>query len=201
MFGPDYREVMSAPVHPLVRSDRARGKRRGRSVATTGSGFGVLRAARRGTVTLEFALIAPALLTLLLTILEVGLILFGQAALDTATADAARLIRTGQVQRATAGQSLFTSRLCSDLSGIVPCGNVTLNVQSGSSFAALNATVAVSASGGMAATGFTPGGPGQFVVVQVSYQPDTFVPLVGQMLRAAFGSLLVSTVTFQNEAY
>ena len=102
--------------------------------------------------------------------------LFGQAALDTATADAARLIRTGQVQQATAGQSLFTSRLCGDLGNIVACGSV-------------------------ASTGFVPGGPGQFVVVQVSYQPNTFVPLVGPLLRAAFGSLLVSTVTFQNEAY
>ncbi len=176
-------------------------KRQGSRIAASDGGIGRLLAACRGNVTLEFALIAPALLTLLLTILEVGLVLFGQAALDTATADAARMIRTGQVQRATAGRGLFIHRLCGDLSGIAACGHVTMNVQSGASFAALHAAVAVNANGGMASTGFTPGGPGQFVVVQVGYQPDTFVPLVGPLLRAAFGSLLVSTVTFQNEAY
>ena len=191
---------MSGTLRHQGRPDGAGGKRRGNRGAG-GSGTGGLRAARRGNVTLEFALIAPALLTLLLTILEVGLVLFGQAALDTATADAARLIRTGQVQQATAGRGLFVSRLCNDLSGVAACGKVAMNVQSGANFAGLNAAVAVNASGGMAATGFTPGGPGQFVVVQVSYQPDTFVPLVGPLLRAAFGSLLVSTVTFQNEAY
>lgn len=187
--------------HQGQRADAAEKRPSRRAATTGGGGIRALLAACRGDVTLEFALIAPALLTLLLTILEVGLVLFGQAALDTATADAARLIRTGQVQLATAGKSLFTNRLCGDLSGIVPCGNVAMNVQSGTSFAALDAAVAVNASGGMAATGFVPGGPGQFVVVQVGYQPDTFVPLVGPLLRAAFGSLLVSTVTFQNEAY
>ena len=193
---------MSWSFRPQSRRADARGKRPGRGAATAGGGgFRRLLAACRGDVTLEFALIAPALLTLLLAILEVGLVLFGQATLDTATADAARLIRTGQVQRATAGQSLFTTRLCGDLSGIVPCGSVAINVQSGASFAALGAAVAVNASGGMATIGFVPGGPGQFVVVQVGYQPDTFVPLVGPLLRAAFGSLLVSTVAFQNEAY
>ena len=175
--------------------------RPGRRGAPRGGGSRRLRPACRGDVTLEFALIAPALLTLLLTILEVGLVLFGQAALDTATADAARLIRTGQVQRATAGQSLFTRRLCGDLNSIVGCGSVAMNVQAGASFGALNAAVAVNAGGRMASTGFMPGGPGQFVVVQVSYQPDTLVPLIGPLLRAAFGPLLVSTVTFQNEAY
>ena len=178
------------------------GSRPGRAAGpAAGGALRALIAARRAVVTLEFALIAPALLTLMLVILEVRLLLFGQAALDTATADAARLIRTGAVQQSAAGQSLFTSRLCADLSSIASCGSLEVNVQSGSSFAALAPRLTVNGSGTMQTTGFTPGGPGQFVVVQVGYQPDSFVPLVGGLLRAALGPLLVSTIAFQNEAY
>jgi len=160
-----------------------------------------LTAARRGVAALEFALVAPMLLTLMLLILEVGLMLFGQAALDQATADASRLIRTGQVQQATNGQQLFTNQLCNDLSSITSCSNVQFNVQSGTSFGALTSGVTVNSSGTMTNAAFSPGSASQFVIVQVGYQPDTALPFVGSMLRNVFGPLLVSTVAFQNEAY
>jgi len=160
-----------------------------------------LTAARRGVAALEFALVAPMLLTLMLLILEVGLMLFGQAALDQATADASRLIRTGQVQQATNGQQMFTNQLCNDLSSITSCSNVQFNVQSGASFGALTPGVTASSTGTMTNAGFAPGNPSQFVIVQVGYQPDTALPFVGSLLRSVFGPLLVSTVAFQNEAY
>lgn len=165
------------------------------------SGLSRFRAATRGISALEFAMVAPLLLTLMLLILESGLILFGQAALDTATADAARLIRTGQVQTASAGQTMFTTRLCNDMAHVVACGDLQVNVQSAGSFSSLDGAVATTASGAMANTGFAPGGPSQFVLVQVGYQPADSIPLVGAALKAAFGSLLVSSVAFQNEAY
>ena len=160
-----------------------------------------LIATRRAIAALEFALVAPMLLTLMLLILEVGLMLFGQAALDQATADASRLIRTGQVQLATNGKQLFTNRLCNELSSITSCSNVQFNVQSGASFGALTTGVTVNSTGTMTNAAFTPGNPSQFVIVQVGYQPDTTLPFVGSMLRNVFGPLLVSTVAFQNEAY
>ena len=160
-----------------------------------------LIATRRGIAALEFALVAPMLLTLMLLILEVGLMLFGQAALDQATADASRLIRTGQVQLATNGKQLFTNQLCNELSSITSCSNVQFNVQSGASFGALTTGVTVNSTGTMTNAAFTPGSPSQFVIVQVGYQPDTTLPFVGSMLRNVFGPLLVSTVAFQNEAY
>lgn len=155
----------------------------------------------RAIAALEFAFVAPMLLTLMLIIMEVGLVLFGQAALDAAAADASRLIRTGQVQLAANGRQMFTTRLCGDLSSVVACGNVQMNVQAGASFGALTTAVSVNSAGAMQGAGFAPGGPGQFVVVQVGYQPGLGIPLVGPILRAAFGSLLLSTVVFQNEPY
>ncbi len=159
------------------------------------------RDATRGVTALEFALVAPVLLLLILLVMESGILLFGQAALDAATADAARLIRTGQAQLATNGQSLFTTQLCNDLSGVAGCSSVQVNVRSGTSFAALSTAITTSSNGALATTGFVPGGPGADVVVQVGYQPDLTIPLVGSLLQAAFGPLMVSTLVFQNEAY
>ncbi len=165
------------------------------------SGRSPFRDATRGVSALEFALVAPVLLLLMLLVMESGILLFGQAALDAATADAGRLIRTGQAQLAANGQSLFTTRLCSDLSGVVSCSSVQVNVQSAASFAALSTAIATTSSGALATTGFVPGGPGADVVVQVGYRPDLAIPLVGSVLQAAFGPLMVSTQVFQNEAY
>ncbi len=52
----------------------------------------------KGALAIEFAFVAPLFLLLLLVIVELGLTLTTQSLLDGATRDAARLIRTGQVQ-------------------------------------------------------------------------------------------------------
>ena len=52
----------------------------------------------RGSAALEFAFIAPIFFVLMLGILEIGVMTFGQFALQNAVTDAARLIRTGQAQ-------------------------------------------------------------------------------------------------------
>ncbi len=155
--------------------------------------------ARRGVTALEFALVAPMLLTLMLVVMEGGILLFGQAALDAATANAARLIRTGQAQQATNGQALFTNAVCNGVASVVSCGSLWIDVKSGTSFAAL--TSSVSTTGSPGTVSFSPGGPSSDVLVQVGYTPDSSVPLVGALLGAAFAPLMVSTQVFQNEAY
>ena len=150
---------------------------------------------------LEFALVAPVLLALVLLIVESGLLLFTQAALDHAAQDASRLIRTGQVQMAGNGATPFTNRLCGDLSSLLACSTLQVRVQSAASFASLDPTIKLTSTGAMQNPGFAPGGPGQDVLVQVGYQPSYLIPLVGSLLGAEFGQLLVSSVSFQNENY
>lgn len=166
-----------------------------------GRGLAALWRAREGITALEFGLIAPVLLTIVLLIVESGLLLFTQAALDHAAQDASRLIRTGQVQLAGNSATPFTNQLCSDLSHLLACSAIQVRVQSASSFASLDHTIPVTSSGAMQNPGFVPGGPGQDVLVQVGYQPSYLIPLVGSMLGAEFGQLLVSSVSFQNENY
>ena len=52
----------------------------------------------RGSAALEFAFIAPIFFALMLGILEIGVMTFGQFALQNAVTQAGRLIRTGQAQ-------------------------------------------------------------------------------------------------------
>ena len=53
---------------------------------------------RDGTTAVELAFVGPPFLLLLAAIFELGLTLTAQSLLDGAARDAARLIRTGQVQ-------------------------------------------------------------------------------------------------------
>jgi hypothetical protein len=56
----------------------------------------------QGSAAIEFAFIAPVFFALMLGILEIGVMTFGQFALQNAVTDAARLIRTGQAQTISA---------------------------------------------------------------------------------------------------
>ena len=68
-----------------------------------------------GAVAIEMAVIGPLFFLLMLTILDLGLMLANQSLLDGAARDAARLIRTGQVQTATSPITTFQNLLCSDM--------------------------------------------------------------------------------------
>src|ERR1700730_9557131 len=65
-----------------------------------------------GAIALEMALVGPPFFLILLTIIDLGLMLANQSLLDGAARDAARLIRTGQVQSATSPITTFQNLLC-----------------------------------------------------------------------------------------
>jgi Flp pilus assembly protein TadG len=155
---------------------------------------------RRSTAALEFAIAAPIFVLLLGSVIENGVLLFTQAALDNATRDASRLILTGQVQQG-AGAGAFEAKVCAELGNLVPCSSLQYNVQAAGTFSALNVSVQSDSSGNMTGTQFNPGTPGQDVVVQVGYNRPYIVPLVGQYMSVNGSKLLVSTVVFQNEPY
>lgn len=155
---------------------------------------------RRGSAAVQFALAAPVFLLLLCAVIENGIILFSQSLLDEATRDAARLIQTGQVQQG-GGVAAFSAQLCTDLGSYIPCGSLQYNVQSGSSFASLNVTITTNSSGNMTNTGFDPGNPQDDVAVQVGYNRSFIIPWLGNVIGTTGGTLLVSTVIFQNEPF
>jgi Flp pilus assembly protein TadG len=154
-----------------------------------------------GAAAIEFAVAGPLFMLLVFFLIENGLVLFIQAALDNATRDAARLIRTGQVQIAGGAASLFTAQLCADLSNVIPCTSLQVNVQSATSFSQLSAAASVNAGGNLNNPQFSPGTPGQVVIVQVAYNLTAFMPWFASFITGRTTALLMSTATFQNEPY
>jgi len=82
----------------------------------------------RGLAAVEFAFVGPPFLLMLLSIIELGLVLTTQAAMDGATRAAARLIRTGQVNAAGNTLSTFQNLLCSDMSMLMTTTTCQTNV-------------------------------------------------------------------------
>lgn len=180
---------------------------------------------RKGAVALEMALVGPPFLLVMLALLDFGQTLLTQSVLDGAARDAARLIRTGQVQTAGDPIATFQTLLCSDMGALMSVAtcdaNVLFEVQVFASYGAMNFTPCTknnnSQSGGGTACSFTPGTGGNIVGVQVSYPRPYIVPWVGACLsgggcwtgpastaggaQGTQTTTLVSTVVFQNEPF
>jgi Flp pilus assembly protein TadG len=130
-----------------------------------------LRAAERGTTAVEFALIAPAFLATLIAVIQTALFLFAQASLQTAATQAGRLFMTGQAQNLS--QSAFKTEVCTNyLPAIFNCNSLIVVVQNYTSFssASTSAPALYNAQGNPVNTwAYSPGSPGQVMVVQLVY--------------------------------
>ncbi|HEY9079911.1 TadE/TadG family type IV pilus assembly protein [Magnetovibrio sp.] len=158
----------------------------------------------RGAAAVEFALIAPVLVFLFMAILEVSVMFFATANIDGAAIEAARLIRTGQIQSSADPVSDFSTALCDDLSSIINCANLFYDARTVSTFASVSLTTEIDPDTGEPVTyGFSGGSAGDIVVVRVMYYWDFITPFIGTYLSDAGSSrrLLTSTVVFQNEPY
>jgi Flp pilus assembly protein TadG len=82
---------------------------------------------RSGSAAIEFALVAPVLFLMLFGIIECGVIYFGTSALQNATDDAGRLVRTGQAVGWTEDQ--FKTQICSEMSGLLSTATCKTNLQ------------------------------------------------------------------------
>jgi Flp pilus assembly protein TadG len=153
-----------------------------------------------GAHAVEFAIVSPVFILLICMAVELGLILLTQSNINYATRDASRLIMTGQVQTG-AGESVFTSKICGDVNVLITCSSLQYNVQSGGAFSDLNGTVVANSSGNMTTTGFSPGGAGSDVLVQVGYAFPCIVPIACNYIGTNGKLLLVATVAFQNEDF
>jgi len=159
-----------------------------------------------GATSVEFALVAAPFLALLFAIIETAFVFFAGQALETAAADSARLILTGQAQTQKYDQAAFKNAVCAKIYALFDCnGGIYVDVRTYSSFANINTTPPVDESGNLV-NNFTyqPGGPGDIVVVRLMYQWPIHVSLFGLsgLANMAGGKrLLMATVAFRNEPY
>jgi Flp pilus assembly protein TadG len=177
-----------------------------------------------GAVVLEMAFIAPPFFLLILVIIELGLTLATQSVLDGATRDAARLIRTGQVQTQSSPIATFQTLLCSQMTPLMTVSqcdsSVVFEVQVFTDFSSVSftpCTLNANQTGTGTACQFTPGTGGQIVAVRASYARPFIIPWVGACLtggscwtgpgtgngsnRGTGSITLTSTVIFQNEPF
>jgi Flp pilus assembly protein TadG len=160
-----------------------------------------------GAVAVEFALILLPFLALMFGIMETALVFFADQTLETAVADSARLIMTGQAQTQNLTAQTFKDQVCSRIYGLFNCPNgVYVNVQTYSSFGSITNTPPLDTNGNLVTTGmgYQPGGPGDIVVVRLYYQWPIYVSLMNLSQLANMSNhsrLLVATAAFRNEPY
>jgi len=162
-----------------------------------------LAASCEGASAVEFAIISPLLIALVLAILQVALIVFATQALETLAAQASRQILTLQSQSLT--QSAFQTAVCQNIVVLFSCNNIMIDVQTYGSFSSAVTsapTLTFDASGNVTNTWqFSPGSAGSIVVMRVMYQwPVFFGPLGLNLSNLSNGKrLLMATAAFKNE--
>jgi len=158
-----------------------------------------------GAAAIEFALVAAPFLALVFAIMETAIVFFAGQALETAVGDSARLIMTGQAQTQGFTQSKFKETVCSKIYGLFDCTNgLYVDVKTYSSFSNVSLTKPIDSSGNLVNNfTYTPGGPGDIVVVRLLYQWPVYVSLLGLNIGDMAGSkrLLIATAAFRNEPY
>jgi Flp pilus assembly protein TadG len=160
-----------------------------------------------GASAVEFALVLLPFLALMFGIMETALVFFADQTLETAVADSARLILTGQAQNQGLNATTFKNAVCARIYGLFNCqSGVYVNVQTYSSFGSISYTPPIDSKGNLITSnfGYNPGGPGDIVVVQLFYQWPIYFTLwdFSDLTNMAGNSrLLVATAAFRNEPY
>ena len=167
--------------------------------------FRALGKDKRGVTIIEFALLATPFFMLLLGILEIGVVFFGDSVLEKATGDAARLVRTGQAQAQNMTQQQFHDYICDQISDLLACGPLQVDVEAFSSFENVNIANPINGDGTLNTDldNYNIGNRGDIVLVRTFYSWDIMTPL----LRPFFSNLsngdrlLTSTQAFRNEPF
>jgi Flp pilus assembly protein TadG len=135
-----------------------------------------------GASALEFALVALPFILLLFGVLEVGLVYFANFSLENATAQGARLIRTGQAQTGGYDAARFKTEVCKYLSSPVTCAGLKIDVRHYANFAV----------------------GGDVVVVRTFYEWELAAKLPKEIGLSNMNNgdrLLVATAAFRNEPF
>ena len=161
---------------------------------------------RSGASMVEFALIAGLFLFLIFAVLDIALIYWATFELENATNDAARLIRTGQVQKGPPmGAATFKSQICAKTSILWDCsGKLQVNVEGFSAFGDVAPVDPFDADGELKQNfAFQPGSGEDIVLVTAFYEWQPFSLFPGLALsNMSNGNLLLrAALTFKNEPF
>lgn len=159
----------------------------------------------RGAAAVEFGLIALPFFGLVAAMLETGILMFADSALDTATSKAARLIRTGQAQQQNFDQTAFRNQVCAAGPVFFDCSKVKVDVTTAASFAAMSLAPPLKDDGSLdeAKLGYNAGRGGDIVVVRVYYDWPIVLNRLATLGAGQNGQTkrLTAVAAFRNEPF
>ena len=92
-----------------------------------------------GAAAVEFAMVAAPFIAIIFAIFETAIVFFAGQVLEVAMADSARLIMTGQAQKAGFNQAKFKEEVCNRIYGLFDCtGGIKVDVRTYTSFSSRN---------------------------------------------------------------
>jgi len=158
-----------------------------------------------GATAVEFALVAFPFIYLLVGTIELSIMFAATSTLDAATNDAARLIRTGQVQQTNGDpQQLFEDTLCAKASVFIPCSAIQYEVVTMSGFSDFASFPAgFDDDGNLISQGFNPGAVDDVILIRAAYRYPLMTPLFGHAFSDGPNNtkLMLTTVVLETEPY
>jgi Flp pilus assembly protein TadG len=152
-----------------------------------------LRRDSRGVTAVEFALVLPVILTLLLLVLEVSTLFLAQSLLESAALRGARLGSTGWTESDRSREQTVREYVASQAIGLLVPANLTVTPKAYADFAAIDTTPAASVPVSF-------GAPGQVVVYTFTYPWRGVTPFF-QSVFAGRAIDLRAKATIRNEPY
>lgn len=163
---------------------------------------------RRGSVSIEFGMLAIPFTMLVMAILETSISFTAQQIMANATDDLARELRTGQIKKADVTAPIIHDRICDRLSILVAddCPGLFIDLQSYATFAAAAAVqVHMTPDNDLDTSGFKidPGLSQSKNMLRVFYKWPVMLDLMRKSMSNIKGgkTLLFSTTTWQNEPF
>jgi Flp pilus assembly protein TadG len=158
-----------------------------------------------GTTAIEFGAVALPFIAFMFAIIESGMVFFSGQVLETAVADSARLILTGQAQSGTLDQTTFKKAICDKILALIDCNNnVYIDVRKFNSFGGISFDPLIDKDGKLINNFvYQPGNASEIVVVRLVYEFPVFVQLWNPKLVSMAGNkrLIVATAAFRNEPF
>jgi Flp pilus assembly protein TadG len=182
-----------------------------RRIATVAAGgrkrrLGAFRSDERGATVVEFALLSVPLLGLVLASLQLSIVFFAGQMLQSAATNAGRELMTGIAQKEGMTSTQFGQLVCTPVSTFFDCSRMMVDVESAGTFSSVSTaapTLTYDASGNVTNQwSWSPGGPGDVVVVKVLYNWPVFGPsLLGLSNQPGGDHLLIAVAVFKNEPF
>lgn len=160
-----------------------------------------------GVTAVEFSLVAMPLFTIIFGIIELSMFFASGTVLEGASAEAARRIRTGQVQQSDDPEDTFKTLLCNQGGTMLDCDKLQYEVihVGGNSFSLADTMEPqFDDEGNLIPHPFDAGNDSDVILVRAYYKWKFLTPFISTMLTAGSGQDWVAhmaTVVIQTEPY